>query len=385
MKIALLAHNLRGGGASALGKNVIANLARLASEHEIVVTALKGFGYEYLREIPNVSLWEFESNGWRGRFRTEKEVARRLNEWGCEWAWWLGNMGIVFPNCRQSVYIRNAYAVDYPLKNWGAAPLNFILKLKFDNLFIRRTLRRCANAYVQTETMRTRLLRTYPFLKKENVGLCPAPPLFKTGGASPSEQTLALMRELAQKDAGKFRALYVSMINPHKNMERVIETFDRYRDELRGVVLYVTAKKSGAGYQGKLWKKVEEAGLAESIRFLGVFPQDDVPALFDACDAVFFPTLLETVGHGHNDALFFGRPLIASDLDFAHEICGDAAYYVDPFSPESMKNALLTLKDDPILRKELVERGKKRLEIAVPSWDEIVGNVLIQEGIEVRR
>ena len=50
-----------------------------------------------------------------------------------------------------------------------------------------------------------------------------------------------------------------------------------------------------------------------------------------------------------------------------------------------MKNALLTLKDDPILRKELVERGKKRLEIAVPSWDEIVGSVLIQEGIEVRR
>ena len=100
MKIALLAHNLRGGGASALGKDVIANIARVGSRHEFVVTALKGFGYGYLRDLPNVELREYEPQGWRGRYQTEKDVANYLNAWGCDWAWWLGNMGIVFPKCR---------------------------------------------------------------------------------------------------------------------------------------------------------------------------------------------------------------------------------------------------------------------------------------------
>lgn len=383
MRIALLAHNLRGGGASTLGKNVIANFVLLALKHEIVVTALKGRGYDYLLDFPNVSLWEFDSKGWCGRYKTEKEVAQRLNDWGCEWAWWLGNMGIVFPNCRQSVYIRNAYAVDYPLKNYGAAPLFFWGKRKLDNYFIRRTLRRCTNVYVQTETMRTRLLRTYSFLDRSRIGLCPAPPLFTKDVVDLSEQTQAVrvMHDLSQRDVGKFRALYVSIINPHKNMDRVIEMFDKYRDELHGVVLYVTAEKSNSCYQYKLWKKIEKKGLEESIRFLGVFQQTDIPALFNACDVVFFPTLLETVGHGHNDAFFFERPLIASNLDFAHETCGDAAYYIDPFSLESMKNGLLTLKNDPALCEELIERGRKRLKINAPTWEQIIGYVLKKEGI----
>lgn len=382
MKIALLAHNLRGGGASALGQNVIANLARLASSHRIVVTSLEGFGYDFLQDFPNVELRQYQPGGWKTRYAIEKDVARYLDEQGCDWAWWLGNMGVVFPKCRQSVYIRNAYAVNYPMKNWGAAPLKFRMKLKFDNVFIRRTLKRCDRAYVQTETMRTRLLQTYPFLKPENVGLCPAPPLFKQATIRPSADVVALLNELRDKDKGKFRALYVSMINPHKNLERVIETFRRYRSELADVVLYVTANKTSK-YTGGLWRRIEKFNLTDSIRFLGTFPQSDVPALFRACDVVFFPTLLETVGHGHNDALFFERPLIASDLDFARETCGDAAFYVDPFSEASMKNALLKLKNDTELRKSLVERGKKRLELRVPSWDEIIGNVLAQEKIDV--
>ncbi|MBQ9874366.1 MAG: glycosyltransferase [Thermoguttaceae bacterium] len=378
--IALLAHNLRGGGASALGKSVAENLAKLVPENKIVVTHLKGYGFETLAEIPNVELWETPFGGFATRYRAEKNIAARLASVDCDWAWWLGNLGIVYPSCRQSVYVRNAYAVNYPEKHWGNASLSFKLKRRADNIFVRRTLRRCDRAWVQTETMRTRLLETYRFLEPERVGICPVPPLFRDATIAPSEKTVETLRELAEKDAGKFRALYVSMINPHKNVERVIETFKRYRQELEGVVLYVTAKK-GVGYQAELWKRVEAARLTDSIRFIGTFPQADVPALFQACDVSLFPTLLETVGHGHNDALYFGRPLIASDLDFAREICGDAAYFVDPFSPESMKNGLLALKNDPQLRAELVERGKKRLQTKAPTWEEILGGVLTAEGL----
>ena len=386
MKIALFAHNLHGGGGLTLGRQIVDRLTELAPEHSFVVTVPENRGYDFLRERKNVEIREFPLGSYRARYRCEKEVCAYLNSWGCDWAWWLGNLGFAFPNCRQSVYIRTAYAVDYPLANWGTSfwDWKFRLRRYVDNIMIRRTLNRCERAFVQTNTMRTRLLRSYPFLKEENVGLCAGRPLFKGACEEPSAKTLELVRNLNEKDAGKFRFLYVSMIAPHKNTTRIVEMFRKYCDELHDVVLYITAsKENGAGKE--LWKKIEQYGLTESIRLLGVFPQKDVPPLFQNADAVFFPTLLETIGHGHNDALFFERPLIASDLDFAREICGDAALFVDPFSLESMKNGMLRIKNDGDLREELVKRGKARVENAYSTWEEILGGVLRFEGIDHER
>lgn len=59
--------------------------------------------------------------------------------------------------------------------------------------------------------------------------------------------------------------------------------------------------------------------------------------------------------------MHFGLPILTSDLDFAREVCGDAALYFDPWSPESLKGAILRLKNHPDLRDNLVEKGHARL------------------------
>lgn len=69
-------------------------------------------------------------------------------------------------------------------------------------------------------------------------------------------------------------------------------------------------------------------------------------------------------------------PVLTSDLDFAHEVCGDAAVYFDPWSVESIKEAIDGLRKDPQLSRRLVSEGEKRLKEMFQSWDEIAKYLL---------
>ena len=56
-----------------------------------------------------------------------------------------------------------------------------------------------------------------------------------------------------------------------------------------------------------------------------------------------------------------GKPILTSDLDFAHEVCGDAALYFNPTSPEAIAEAVNRVIENRELRRKLVGRGRERL------------------------
>ena len=53
-------------------------------------------------------------------------------------------------------------------------------------------------------------------------------------------------------------------------------------------------------------------------------------------------------------------PLITSNVTSMPEIAGDAALLVDPFSPDSIANAMLQIANSDTLRQELIAKGKIR-------------------------
>ncbi|MDX1373835.1 MAG: hypothetical protein R3321_15275, partial [Nitrososphaeraceae archaeon] len=53
-------------------------------------------------------------------------------------------------------------------------------------------------------------------------------------------------------------------------------------------------------------------------------------------------------------------PVIASENSSISEVCGDAAYYIDPCNTHSISNAILKINDDKILRLELIKKGLQR-------------------------
>jgi glycosyltransferase involved in cell wall biosynthesis len=60
-------------------------------------------------------------------------------------------------------------------------------------------------------------------------------------------------------------------------------------------------------------------------------------------------------------------PVITSNITSMPEVAGDAALLVDPFSIESIANAMIYIYKDEDIRNSLIEKGKKRkLNF---SWD----------------
>ncbi len=61
-------------------------------------------------------------------------------------------------------------------------------------------------------------------------------------------------------------------------------------------------------------------------------------------------------------------PVIASKVTSLPEIAGDAALFVSPDSPGSIRDAMIRIVREKGLREELIEKGRKRRELF--SWDD---------------
>jgi glycosyltransferase involved in cell wall biosynthesis len=109
------------------------------------------------------------------------------------------------------------------------------------------------------------------------------------------------------------------------------------------------------------WKELsarfDKAGLADHIRTLGYLEVKNCPAAYRDCHVVFHPSLLEVFSATYLEAFAAGRPVVASDLDFAHEVCGDAASYFDPNSAEDAARKLFQASVNKAHREVMIIKG----------------------------
>ena len=381
MNIALLGHNLLSPGGVSIGSAIFRTLPQIAPQHRFYISYPDDKRYyniiNEIKELPNVVLKKFTSNSFFSRFSFEKDLSRFLENEKIDWCWWLGNMGFVFPKItRQSLLLHNAYYFNYPYKNYGFSPFaKKSFKVFLQKLLVKRTIYHCTTFYVQTLTLKQHFLETYP-INERNVHLCPSGINFNQWETLPKQKDKRLSILLDDQDA--FKLLYISAGSVHKNHLKVIEMFSKFYSDLHGINCYFTVDDQE---NIELVKEVNNRKLNEKIKFLGRIPFEQLPFFYMSSDANFFPSLLETVGIGLLEGMYWGLPTIASDLDFAHEACGDSACFFDPFSIKSMKNAILKVKNDQKYREELISKGKKYVKTNVRSWDDILISVLDTENI----
>ncbi len=87
----------------------------------------------------------------------------------------------------------------------------------------------------------------------------------------------------------------------------------------------------------------------------------ECPSLYEECDFMFLPTLLECFSASYVEAMLMAKPILTSDLGFAHTVCDDAAVYFNPVDPDDIIDKIVYLMNTSKLRDVLVENGKKRL------------------------
>lgn len=88
----------------------------------------------------------------------------------------------------------------------------------------------------------------------------------------------------------------------------------------------------------------------------------DCPSCYAKCDALFLPTYLECFSASYPEAMVMGKPILTSDLPFAHSICDDAALFFDPDSYLDMTEKIIHLIKDSELYQDLVKKGYERVK-----------------------
>lgn len=164
-----------------------------------------------------------------------------------------------------------------------------------------------------------------------------------------------------------FKLLTLSNYRPNKNLECIPKVIDElHRLNVFDVKFLLTI-------DNKIYQ--EKFSQYEDIINLGPQNAEDCPKIYTQCNAMFLPTYLECFSASYPEAMLMEKPILTSDLEFARDICKDAALFFNPDSPKDIAKKIVELKKSESLYAKLVQSGLNRVK-DFPSPEEKVKKIL---------
>ena len=218
--------------------------------------------------------------------------------------------------------------------------LFFNFKKKIDYYFWNR-----ADALVvQTEDIKERLEKQFP--KK------PVYHVYNTVNnhfLNPVHQS----EKLPAKQPAEIRLLTLSSYYPHKNLEVIREVIEELINQHIYRVKFVLTLPEDVFlrvFGTKHWAYIFN---------VGPVPAKECPGLYKEVDFMFLPTLLECFSASYAEAMMMNKPILTSDLGFAHTVCKDAAVYFDPLNAQDITKKIVNLSQDKSKQYKLISRGQE--------------------------
>lgn len=154
---------------------------------------------------------------------------------------------------------------------------------------------------------------------------------------------------------------YPAMYLPHKNHKTVIDVVKLLKEKHK-LDFKVVFSGSDVGYKKELLKYCENNKIKQNIIFLDFIEDEALPYLYKNAFALLFPVLMGPTFTPLLEAFKMETPVIFSELEGAKDVYGDAIIYIDPFNIEELALAVKRLKNDKTLYKELISKGKIKIE-----------------------
>jgi glycosyltransferase involved in cell wall biosynthesis len=117
----------------------------------------------------------------------------------------------------------------------------------------------------------------------------------------------------------------------------------------------------------ELQQRVAALGVSQSVSFLDYVADEELPLAYRAAEVFAFCSLSEGFGIPLLEAMASDVPIVTSNVGAMAEVAGAASMLVDPYSVRSIADGLGALIRSPVLRRELIAKGRRRLEQF--SWD----------------
>ena len=172
--------------------------------------------------------------------------------------------------------------------------------------------------------------------------------------------------------------IFIGTLHPRKNIARLFQAFERFKAEAKSDFKLVIV-----GTKMFMTKDIEEAYFKSKYKgdivFTGRLKPEDLHHVLASAFAMTFVPLFEGFGIPLIEAMNCDVPVISSNTTSLPEVADDSALFVDPFSVNEIKNAMIKIITDDNLRNTLIEKGRKRKEVF--GWDktaEKLWNVIVE-------
>jgi glycosyltransferase involved in cell wall biosynthesis len=338
--IILDASNVTGAGAQAVGLELLPALLRVMSDSEFIVLLPNLAPYTALVFPANSKIiyvkrkTGFENDIARIR-RLLIDIPVMASRISADLVFSLGDLSPFFLFCPRITYLQQSLLVyDYGelagLGGWS------YLKRFYLTRYLKLTARR-QYFVVQTPVMADRLVRRYQ-VDRDRLEIIPLPvPIHVASNVN--DHNLLPAIKCCNKP---LRLLFLSAYYRHKNhliLPAVAE--ELRRRHLTDKIQIFTTLDNNVPASTRIREQLGK--YKDVITNLGHLPKRQVAAALRASVALFLPTLVESYGNIYLEAMLFGLPILTSDRDFAHWICGDLAVFFDPLSPVSIVESIMRL------------------------------------------
>ena len=143
--------------------------------------------------------------------------------------------------------------------------------------------------------------------------------------------------ELKKKFSKPF-FIYIGNFYPHKNVETLIRAFAKV-DTKYNVVLIGPQDF----FSGRVEQSIKEKGLTDRVSFFYNATLADLVFFYKNAVALVQPSLSEGFGLTPIEAMHFGCPVVAYDIEVFKETLGDSYISFDPKDADSISKAMQTV------------------------------------------
>jgi glycosyltransferase involved in cell wall biosynthesis len=134
--------------------------------------------------------------------------------------------------------------------------------------------------------------------------------------------------------SGKIRLVFLSLINPNKNLHLVVEAVNQWSH-------YYTLDIYGPVIDENYWNMCKKKIINSSVSYKGSIPPWEVPQIIQLYHFFVLPTQGENFGHAIFDALSSGVPVVISlKTPWKNIDSTKAGFYIDVNNPDSLKDLL---------------------------------------------
>jgi glycosyltransferase involved in cell wall biosynthesis len=369
MRIAFNMVSLHTGGGNRIAKNLLLSLEN-HPEHEYLIIIPVDKGFDYILEKSRLSFTVIRKphrkTSFLGRLWFDNvQIPRYIRSFKADVLISLTNISTFFPPVPHILLFHHPHFV-YPesLYYRMIGKVERFRKI-MEKICFRLTLRGSTITVVQTPVSKERLITHYASdIKPEAVRVIP-------------HSAIPITPEPVHSftysyDKNTFYIFSPTRYYPHKNLELLEKIAQKLiKMNISDIKFLMTLDPEHDKRSALFLNKISRPPLSKYFDNLGFIPTECLEDIYHHSQAVIVPSLLESQSFSYLEALHFHKPILTTDMDFAHVVCGLAAWYFSPEEAEAWAEGIAELKKNPLKREEMKKASAARAKEYLVSSEEV--------------